>query len=458
MKKIIGWSAGVLVLAGAGFSGFVSMQDKMTPEGTTLAGMDLGGLTPDALRAKLETWWKSKQEAVLQPQSRMLAKQPVAMNLAALGIEPDFEATLDGVEFQKYTDTLLGKEVKGGAVAIKWVQNGGSFAGLSTFVKDHAKPEQEASVEFKNGHFIRKYEVSSFELDEPEVGAAALAAMIEQSPTFELPMKKASVGVPNEVVDAINVVVQSFSTNFSAGNLNRSNNIRIAAGSLSGKVLMPGEVLSYNETVGRRTPKAGYKLAGVYANGRHEVDYGGGICQVSTTLFNAAALANLEIVSRQNHSMPVPYVPVGRDATVDYNGIDFKIKNSYDTPIAVASEVNGGTITFYILGSKKLDYQVKLVTSDHSSWGGSVKFVSDGSLAPGKTRVVERGSTGRKCTTWRVIEKDGVEIERQRLFDSIYRASPRIIARGPRAKAKPKPPVEEAPPAESSPIEGGTGG
>jgi len=459
MKKVIGWTAGVLLLAGAGFGAFVSMQDETTPAGTTLAGMDVAELTPDALRARLESWWKSKQEAMLQPHSRLLTNQPDAMSLGELGIEPDFDATLTSVEFQKYTDILIGKKIEGTPISIKWTQRGGSFDGLETFVKANAKPEQEASVDFKDGHFIRKYEVPSFELNTEEVGRTALAAMNEQTPKFELPMKKAEVRISNQAVDGINVVVKSFSTNFSAGNQNRSNNIRIAAGSLSGSVLMPGDVLSYNETVGKRTPNAGYKLAGVYANGRHEVDYGGGICQVSTTLFNAAALANLEIVSRQNHSMPVPYVPVGRDATVDYNGIDFKIRNNYDTPIAIASEVKGGTITFYVLGSKELDYDVRLETSGHSSWGTKVQYVNDSSLAPGTTKVVEKGSIGRKCTTWRIIEKDGVEIERKKLFESIYRASPRVIARGP--NRKPKAPVESAPaeatPPEATPIESGGG-
>lgn len=456
MKKVIGWTAGVLVLAAAGFAAFVSMQDTRTPEGTTLAGENVSGLTEEALRARIENWWRTKQEAVLQPTSRLLSKQPDAMSLLALGIEPDLDATIADVDFQGYTDGLLGNKPKGESIKIAWKQSGGSFEELASFVAKNAKPKQQASVKFEDGHFVRTYEIPSFALDADKVGAAALEAMKAHKPSFELPMKKAGVGISNEVVDSINVVVKSFSTNFSAGNLNRSNNIRVAAGSLSGKVLLPGEVLSYNETVGRRTPKAGYKPAGVYANGRHEVDYGGGICQVSTTLFNAAALANLEIVSRQNHSMPVPYVPLGRDATVDYNGIDFKIKNSYDTPIAISSEVHGGTITFYVLGTKKLDYDVRLETSDHSAWGNSVKYVTDSSLRPGSTKVIERGSMGRKCTTWRIIEKDGVEIERQKLFDSIYRASPRIIARGPKAKAKAKAPSGEPPAVSPVPAEGGS--
>jgi uncharacterized protein YabE (DUF348 family) len=111
------------------------------------------------------------------------------------------------------------------------------------------------------------------------------------------------------------------------------------------------------------------------------------------------------------------------------------------------------------LGTRELDYNVRLETSGHSSWGNKVQYVSDSSLAPGTTKVVEKGSSGRKCTTWRIIEMDGVEIERQKLFDSIYRASPRVIARGP--KGKPKAPAESAPAEsttpEATPIESGGG-
>ncbi|MDQ2985984.1 MAG: VanW family protein [Armatimonadota bacterium] len=450
MKKVIGWTAGALLLAGAGFAAFATLQQGETPKGTTLAGVDASGLGATELRARLEAWWLEKRNAQLSPRSNLITEQPNAMSLGELGIHPDFGATVAGVDFVEYTDSLLGREVTGKPIKIVWKQSGAEFRELAKFVDARAKPEQEASIEFRGGHFIRKYEVPSFVLDESNVGAAALALMVSRKPVFELPMKTAAVGISNETVDGINVVVRSFSTRFSAGNRNRSNNIRLASGSLSGVVLLPGDVLSYNETVGRRTQKAGYKLAGVYANGRHEVDIGGGICQVSTTLFNAVALADLEIVNRQNHSMPVPYVSVGRDATVDYGSIDLKVKNNYDSPIAISSEVKGGTITFYVLGSKKLDYDVRLETSGHSSWGNGVKYVSDGSLAPGTTKVVEKGSSGRKCTTWRVLEKDGVEIKRERMFDSIYRASPRIIARGPKAKARAKP-TESTPPAEAIP-------
>ena len=452
MKKTILWTAGVLLLAAAGFAGFITLQESTTPPGTTLAGEDVSGLTKEQLETRLRAWWTIKRTATLQPSSHLLAKQPTSMSLTELGIEPDFEATLKAVNMQDYAESLLGKTVSGGAISVVWKQVGGSFEELKAFVDNNAKTTQPASVTFSGGRFVRVYEVPTFTLDETAVGAAALKAMNDRKPKFEMPMATGDYRVSKEDVDAINLVVNSFSTTFSTGNVNRTHNIKLAASSLNGVVLLPGETLSYNETVGRRTAKNGYKMAGVYANGRHEVDYGGGICQVSTTLFNAAALANLEIVNRVNHSMPVPYVPVGRDATVDYDKIDFKFRNNYDTPIAISSEIVGGKMTFYVLGSEKLDVEVKMITTDHSSWGNKTQYVSDGSLPAGRTKVIEKGSIGRKCTTWKIVEKDGVEISREKMFDSIYRASPRIVARGTRsAPKKSAAPTESAPPASPVP-------
>jgi vancomycin resistance protein YoaR len=457
MKKAILWTAGVLLLAAGGFAGFVTMQEGKTPIGTTLAGVDVSDLTRSELEARIHTWWETKKTAVLVPRSHLLASQPEALSLDALGIKPDFEATIRAVELQDYADSLLGKEVQGDAIQVVWTQSGGDFSALKEFVDENAKPTQAAFVRFANGHFERQYEVPSFDLDTELVGKAALDAMNDRKPIFELPMKTGEAHASKELIDSINVVVNSFSTTFSAGNVNRTHNIKLAAESLNGAVLMPGDELSYNETVGRRTSATGYKIAGVYANGRHEVDYGGGICQVSTTLFNAVALSNLEITKRLNHSMPVPYVPVGRDATVDYDRVDFKFRNNFDTPIAISSEINGGKITFYVLGTKKLDVEVRMETSGHSSWGNSVKYVTDASLPAGKTKVIEKGSMGRKCTTWKIVEKDGVEISREKMFESIYRASPRIVARGSRKSTqRPTAPVESvpAPPEESSDIGG----
>jgi hypothetical protein len=129
--------------------------------------------------------------------------------------------------------------------------------------------------------------------------------------------------------------------------------------------------------------------------------------------------------------MPVPYVPLGRDATVDYGSIDLKFRNPYPFPIAVSLEVTGGTLTARILGKKDESMEVRIVVDGYSSWGNTVKYIDDPSLEPGKQVVEEKGSIGRKCTTWRIVLKDGQEVKREQIGTSTYRAWPRIVRRNP---------------------------
>src|SRR5262249_4274073 len=159
---------------------------------------------------------------------------------------------------------------------------------------------------------------------------------------------------------------------------------------------------SFNGTVGRRTEKAGFQIAGVYKNGKHDFDVGGGICQVSTTLYNAALLDDLKIVERHNHSMPVAYVPLGRDATVDYGALDLEIANNSDHPIAINSEFHPGKLTFRILGKKDKSLDVKIESDGSQRWDPGTQLVSDPSLPAGKRKVIDKGSSGRQVSTYRL--------------------------------------------------------
>jgi vancomycin resistance protein YoaR len=261
----------------------------------------------------------------------------------------------------------------------------------------------------------------------------------------ELPLTAAPNRVPDDQLFAIKEVMSEFTTTFSAGNVSRSSNIRLAANKIDGVVLAPGEKFSFNGIVGRRTAKAGYKEAGVYRNGRHDIDIGGGICQVSTTLYNAALFANLKITNRNNHSMPVPYVPIGRDATVDYDSQDFEFQNNLDKPIAVSATTGKGSITFRILADQKSDVEVKIASSKARSWATGQKQVKDPNLPAGRTVVIEKGSAGHEIFTHRVVMKNGVEIKREPLGRSYYRGATRIIAVGSRPVATPAALADEAP-------------
>ena len=173
-------------------------------------------------------------------------------------------------------------------------------------------------------------------------------------------------------------LLASYSTKYAASNKNRTTNLRLAAGKIDGTVLLPGETFSYNNVVGERTISAGYKDAAIYQNGQVVDGLGGGICQISTTLFNAVLFSNLEIVELHNHQFVPSYATAGRDATVVYGVKDFKFKNSRNYAIKINCSVSNGVASFQIWGFKQdPEYEVNVsasVTSRTSSYIKSVTY------------------------------------------------------------------------------------
>lgn len=166
-----------------------------------------------------------------------------------------------------------------------------------------------------------------------------------------------------------NATIASYSTSYGSSSANRCANIANAAGKINGKVLAPGEVFSFNDTVGRRSAANGFYTAKEYLNGQTVDGIGGGTCQVSSTLYNAVLYADLSIVSRLNHMFPVGYCPIGQDATVSDSGVDFKFVNSMDYPIKISASTSGYTITVSIIGTQRDDPRTVKIQSTSKAVG-----------------------------------------------------------------------------------------
>ena len=156
---------------------------------------------------------------------------------------------------------------------------------------------------------------------------------------------------------------------------NRNNNLRRACASMNGLVLQPGEVFSYNDTLGPRTKENGYLRAGAYSGWVLVQSYGGGICQGSSTIYGAVLQADLEIVQRKNHGYAVSYVPYGLDATVNWGGPDFQFRNNTHFPIKISAEVSDGLVKVTILGTEERDYYVEM-ESEHTIGSSSIQAQS----------------------------------------------------------------------------------
>lgn len=226
-------------------------------------------------------------------------------------------------------------------------------------------------------------------------------------------------------------LLATYTTRYDASNYNRANNLNLAAKKINGTIVMPDEIFSYNKVVGERTIEAGYKEAGAYSAGGVIQSVGGGICQISSTIYNTALLANLEIVDRSNHAFATSYVPASRDATVSWGYIDFKFKNTRKYPIKIVSSANNGVAKVSIYGIKEeKEYEVVIQSTVTSYIPNSVKYISDSTLKQGKEVVEQYGHEGCKSEAYRILKLNGEVISKTLLSKDTYDPMQTIIRRG----------------------------
>ncbi|MDX8047326.1 VanW family protein [Gracilibacillus sp. S3-1-1] len=174
---------------------------------------------------------------------------------------------------------------------------------------------------------------------------------------IEVPLLSIHPNVDSELLANIRTErIGHYLTHFNAGNKERAHNITLAAEAIDSHVVFPNQTFSFNEVVGKRTKEKGYLPAPEIVKGELTEGIGGGICQVSSTLFNAVDRAGVQIVERYSHSKSVPYVPKGRDATVSWYGPDFTFENTLNQPLLIRAKVSGGQMVINVFSSENVDY------------------------------------------------------------------------------------------------------
>lgn len=255
----------------------------------------------------------------------------------------------------------------------------------------------------------------------------------EQKEEYIIPLK---ISKPAITVDSLGITVfpdslGKYTTRYDESNKNRTNNIKLSSDKINGTILMPGETFSYNKIVGERTIKSGYKEAAIYMNGKVVDGIGGGICQVSSTLYNATLDANLEIVKRTNHYFTTSYVPVSRDATVSYGTIDFQFKNNRSYPIKIECSAQNGISEVIIKGIKeKTEYEVVIQNEITEVIPYTTKYVETNALEKGTENVIQKGSNGYKSQAYKVLKLNGKIISKTLVSKDSYNPMQRIIEIG----------------------------
>lgn len=265
-----------------------------------------------------------------------------------------------------------------------------------------------------------------------EKAAALLDAGVPRDSVFMTPEKRIAEVTKAELMNSFGLI--SAYTTKTTSNNNRNTNIRLSAQAINGMTVMPGETFSFNAATGERTAAKGYKPAAAISGGQSRDEVGGGVCQTSSTLFNAVARANLEIVERSPHAWPSSYVEKGFDATVNWPGLDFKFKNNTDWPIFLIAAYADRKVSVSVYGmSLGADTRIDLesVTTRTLPQPEGTNYVINPELKPGESKKTVTGRKGYVVETWKVRYQGQREVGRELMFTTTYKPYQETIEYNP---------------------------
>lgn len=307
------------------------------------------------------------------------------------------------------------------------------------------------------------YTKDPFEVHESQNGVdfaisidEAKALLETDQEEFEIGLKVLYPAVTTSQIgsEAFPDLLSTCTTSYIVSKVGRTTNLKLASSKINGYVLMPGDTFSYNKVVGERTVAAGFQMAGVYSGGKEVEGLGGGICQISSTLYNIVVKSNLEIVQRENHVFLPGYLPAGQDATVVWGAIDFKFKNTRNYPVKIVSSVSGGYVTMKMFGLKEENEpEISFETVYHQTLYPKTVYEDTTSLAEGQTKVQTSGKNGCKSTTYKVVKQNGQVVSKTVLSNDTYQAMNKYVLRGVKKQVTAKEPVAETKPVEEKPTE-----
>lgn len=296
------------------------------------------------------------------------------------------------------------------------------------------KEAKNAKISITNGEIKITPEVDGAKIKKGKLKQAIVdqinGELSQEHIKIEVPIETITPEITQEKLSAINSPISSFSTSFFTSTANRINNIELATKAINGTLLMPGESFSFNETVGERTSARGYKAAGVIVGDKIESGLGGGICQVSSTLYNAMLHANIKADERRNHSLPLAYIGKGLDATVDWGNIDLKFTNTLDKPIYIEGYTKDKRVYFNIYADESFTKRSYEMATEVSTVQPDIKYTNDPNRLEGESVVIKNSSNGYKVKVYRKTFENGKLINTEVISNDYYRPINGEIVRG----------------------------
>lgn len=308
--------------------------------------------------------------------------------------------------------------------------------------KDLIAKTKNASLKRKNGKFVIIDEVYGVAIKKEEsveeIQKKVITDWDQDKFKIKLKVEKDKPDYLAKDMEEVKDVIGSYTTQYGTSAPGRKKNVARGASLINGTLLLPGETFSAYEKISPMNAENGYALAPSYASGQVVQTYGGGICQVSTTLYNAVLRAELKVVERSNHSMTVHYVPLAADAAISGTSKDFKFKNDTKTPIYIEAHADGSTLSFKLYGKETRDSNRRLEfeSKTTSVKPPKTKEIKDKTLPIGKSVVASQGTTGYNAELYKVVYVDDKETERILINRSSYNSSPKIVRIGAMKKDK----------------------
>lgn len=311
-------------------------------------------------------------------------------------------------------------------------------AKAAAYLEEHAAEVNQEAVDYgltrENGEFVIIEGANGIEVDvdaSVDVISEYFAAGWNGDPSIDLTVQVTEPQGTEEELSKVKDVLGKFSTNYSSSASGRKKNVSNGCSKINGSVIYPGETFSVYEAVSPFSAETGYALAGSYENGTTVQTYGGGICQVSTTLYNAVIRAELEIVERYGHSMIVTYVDPSADAAIAGTSKDLKFKNNTDAPIYIEGYADGTNIGFTIYGqeTRPENREVSFVSETTGTTQATVEYKATGA-AIGTFTKVQSSHVGKTAQLWKVVTVNGVEESRELFNKTTYKMSPTIYEVG----------------------------
>lgn len=462
-KKLYGlWGVCALMLV-TGFLHSDKVKAEQTDkeeicEGIFLNSIDIGGMTVEEAKKQYESYLKELKGVTVQFR---LEEAGCEVDLADLNLKAELDSAIEeayaygrrGNILKRYKEiTAISQENKVISVPIS-LNEDYLIEVLDEELSDYIVPAKDASIEFTDGELNIIKDEKGKELNAEETVDKLLEAIENWSGEEELRVTVATNELEPEhttkELEAVSDELGVFETRYSSGDVSRNNNIMNAANKISGSVIYPGEEFDTMEHLVPFTTANGWSYAGAYLNGEVISDIGGGICQVSTTLYNAVLRAELEVTERYPHSMAVGYVQLSADAALNEGTKNFRFKNNTENPVYIYAYASGGTLHVSIYGKEYRD-ENRTIEYVNEVLGvipaGDAIETVDESKPAGYREVTQTAHTGYRANLWKKIYENGELVDTVLVNTSGYNASPERVTVGP---AAPEPPAEPEQPTES---------